>query len=73
MLQRNLITQAAWSPFKIDNTSLIETLNSSNLLSDWHLRIDVARVKEMMAKKEIHAEWIKGKEQVVDCLTKVEV
>ena len=31
----------------------------------------MARVKEMMAKKEIQTEWIKGKEQVVDCLTKV--
>ena len=56
---------------KTDNASLVETLNSSNLLSDQHLRIDEARVKKMMAKKEIQTEWIKGKEQVADCLTKV--
>ena len=52
--------QAAWS-LLLNNVSLIETLNSSNLISDWHVRIDVARVKEMMAKKEIQTGWIKGK------------
>ena len=56
---------------KTDNASLVETLKSSNLVSDRRLRIDVARVKEMMAKKEIQTEWIKGREQVADCLTKV--
>ena len=35
--------------------------NSSNLVSNWHLRIDGAIVKEMMGKKEIQTEWIKGK------------
>ena len=35
---------------KTDYVSLIDTLNS-NLVSDQHLRIDVARVKEMIAKK----------------------
>ena len=50
-----------------------EGQNTSNLVSDWYLRIDVARVKEMMAKKEIQIECIKGKEQVADWLTKVKV
>ncbi|GAB1597641.1 hypothetical protein Ahia01_000040700, partial [Argonauta hians] len=35
---------------KTDNASLVETLKSSNLVSDRRLRIDVARVKEMIAK-----------------------
>ena len=52
-----------------DNASLVETLESSNLVSDQYLRSDVARVKEMMAKKEIQTEWIKGREQVAGCLT----
>ena len=56
---------------KTDNTSLIETLNPSNMVSDQCLRIDVARVKEMISKKETQTEWIKGKEQVADYLTKV--
>ena len=58
---------------KTDNVYLVETLKSSNLVSDWGLRIDVARVKETMAKKEIETEWIKRKEQVADCLAKVEI
>ena len=55
---------------KTDNASLVETLNSNNLVSDQRLRIDVARLKDMKNKKEIHIEWIKGCDQVSDCLTK---
>ena len=39
--------------YKTDNVSLIETINSWNLVRDWCPRIDVAWVKEMMVKKEI--------------------
>ena len=46
---------------KTDYASLFKTFNSSNLVSDRCLRIDVARVKEMIEKKEIQTEWIKGK------------
>ena len=56
--------------YKTDNVFLVETLNSSNLVSDYYLSIDVSRMKEMITK-EIQTEWIKGKEQVADCLTKV--
>ena len=55
---------------KTDNASLVETLNSTNLVSDRRLRIDVARLKEMKNKKEIDIEWIRGCDQVSDCLTK---
>ena len=55
---------------KTDNASLVETLNSSNLVSDKRLRVDIARVKEMMFKEEITVEWIKGADQVADSLTK---
>ena len=33
---------------KTDNASLVETLKLSNLVVDWHLRVDEARVKEVM-------------------------
>ena len=56
---------------KAENASLVETLNTLNLVSDQCLRIDMARVKEMMAKKEIQTEWIKGRELVSSCLIKV--
>ena len=54
-----------------NNTSMVEILNSSNFLRDQHLIDDVAKVKEMMTKKGIQTEWIKGCEQISDCLTKV--
>ena len=38
---------------KTDNTSFVEILKSSNL---WCLRVDVARLKEINEKKEIHSE-----------------
>ncbi|GAB1599998.1 hypothetical protein Ahia01_000277300 [Argonauta hians] len=56
---------------KTDNASLVETLKSSNLVSDRRLRIDVARVKEMIAKEEIQIQWIRRQEQIADCLTKM--
>ena len=55
---------------KTDNSSLVETLKSSNQVSDQCLRIDVARVKKIMAK-EIQIEWIKEREHIADCLIKV--
>ena len=55
---------------KTDNASLVETLNSNNLVSDRRLRVDVARLKEMRSEKEICIEWIRGSDQVSDCLTK---
>ena len=38
---------------KTGNVSLVKTLNSSNLVSNWHLRDDVARMKEMMVKSKV--------------------
>ena len=50
--------------------SLLKTLKSSNLVNEWHLTVNVAKVKERMVKKEIQSEWIRGREHVADCLTK---
>ena len=36
---------------KTDNASLVETLKLSNLVSEWHLRIDVTRMEEMMTQE----------------------
>ena len=51
--------------YETDNASLVGTLKSSNFMSDQHLRVDVARMKEMLVKEEIHSEWIWGTEQVI--------
>ena len=58
---------------KADNASLVETWKSSNLVGDQHLKVDVTRVKEMMMKKKIQTEWIRGWEQFANCLTKMGV
>lgn len=55
---------------KTDNSSLVETLHSSNLVGDKRLRVDIARIKEMMQRKEISVSWIRGTDQISDCLTK---
>ena len=47
---------------KIDNASLVETLKSSNLVSDWCLRIDVARVKKNDGK-EGDPNWMDQRER----------
>ena len=55
---------------KTDNSSLVDTLNTTNLVSDKRLRIDISRIKEMKNNNEIEIHWIRGREQVSDCLTK---
>ena len=55
---------------KTDNASLVETLKTDNLVTDKRLRIDIARIKEMIKNEEITVEWIEGQKQISDCLTK---
>ena len=55
---------------KTDNASLVENLHSANIVRDRRLRVDIARIKEMMQRKEISVSWIKGTDQISDCLTK---
>ena len=53
-----------------DNESLTRALGTSNLISDRRLRVDIARLREMVSKKEIDVFWIDGKAQLADSLTK---
>ena len=53
-----------------DNESLTRALGTSNLISDRRLRVDMARLREMVSKKEIDVFWIDGKAQLADSLTK---
>ena len=55
---------------RTDSASLVETLQSTNLVTDKRLRIDVARLREMEKLNEVHIEWVKGIEQLSDPLTK---
>ena len=53
-----------------DNESLKEALYSSKVVSDRRLRVDIARLREMIEEDEIQAEWIEKRKQLADCMTK---
>ena len=55
-----------------DNESIVQHLKTSNSVSDFRLRIDMSRQREMLTTKEIASvQWIDGKLQIADCLTKL--
>ena len=41
-----------------DNASLTETLGTSKIVSDKRLRVDIARLKEMVGEGEIEVNWV---------------
>ena len=53
-----------------DSKSLIEHLKTSHVIQDSRLRVDVARMREMIELNECTMEWINGEEQLADPLTK---
>ena len=53
-----------------DNRSLVETLVTTKVISDTRLKVDVARLREMVANDEIKVYWVNGKHQIADALTK---
>ena len=55
-----------------DNESIVQHLKTSNSVSDFRLRIDVSKLREMLTTKDIASvQWIDGKLQIADCLTKL--
>ena len=53
-----------------DNSSLEETIHTSNIISDRRLRVDMSRVREMLTEKEIKVLWLDAKDQLAGALTK---
>ena len=53
-----------------DNHSLMETLHTTKILQDMRLRVDIARLREMIKEKEVNVEWIERRQQIADALTK---
>ena len=53
-----------------DNGSLTETLQTSKIVVDKRLRVDIARLREMVSEEEISVSWVEGKRQLADALTK---
>lgn len=53
-----------------DSKSLIDHLQTSHVIQDSRLRVDVARIKEMIELKECEVKWISNEKQLADPLTK---
>lgn len=55
----------------IDNKSVIESLNSTKLVDDRRLRIDIAAISETVNnEKNTSVKWCAGKNQLANCMTK---
>ena len=55
---------------KTDNLTLEDGLKSSTGVKSRRLRIDIAAIKEMIARNEIQVEWVENTEQLADVFTK---
>ena len=53
-----------------DSKSLIDHLQTSHVIQDSRLRVDVARIREMIALKECEMKWVPNEKQLADPLTK---
>ena len=54
-----------------DNKSLKDTLYSTHIVEDPRLRVDIARIREMIEKKELDVVWIPKEKQLADVATKM--
>ena len=53
-----------------DSRSLIEHLETSHVIQDSRLRVDVARIREMIQLNECTVKWVEKESQLADPLTK---
>ena len=54
-----------------DSQSFIDHLQSKNIISDTRMRVDMARIREMLSLNEIKVGFVPTEEQLADPLTKV--
>ena len=52
------------------NKSLVDHLSNSKVIQDVHLRVNIARLCEMVKLQEISINWVHGSFQLADALTK---
>ena len=53
-----------------DSKSLLEAANTSTLVTDNRLRVEIAAIREMKEKDGIAMDWISKQFQIADVLTK---
>ena len=54
----------------VDNKSLFDTVNSTGMVTERRLLVDLAALREMQEKRVINIEWVSTQQQLADCLTK---
>jgi ribonuclease HI len=53
-----------------DNKSLLQAINSTHLVEEKRLRIDISAIKEIVDSENVSVVWVPGVRQLADCLTK---
>ena len=54
----------------IDSQSLHDAVNSTKLVDDKRLRIDLGAIKQSIELREVNLRWLPGLFQLANCLTK---
>ena len=53
-----------------DSKSLVDHMETTNVITDHRLRIDIARLKEMVSIREVQMKWVPTEKNLADALTK---
>jgi transposase InsO family protein/ribonuclease HI len=74
MYLRQIIQFSIDGPLSIiavtDNKSLLQAINSTHLVQEKRLRIDISTIKEAVEFESVYVTWVPGASQLADCLTK---
>ena len=54
----------------MDSLSLVQNVQSTTLISEKRLRVNIASIQESIGKEEVSLEWIPHAKQLADILTK---
>ena len=49
-----------------DSKSLVDNVESTKVVSDKRLRVDVARLRQMIGRNEVVLHWVEGCNQIAD-------
>ena len=55
---------------RTDNKSAFDNINSTTPADEKRTRVDIAAIRQSVYNQEIDLQWIRGENQLADCLTK---
>ena len=67
---QSTLTHSASLQLYVDNKSLYDTANTTHVLADKRLMIDMSALRQMVESKELTMHWISTQWQLADVLTK---